>query len=497
MDAAIAAKIERLRNGGAPRVLDLFSGCGGMSVGFQRAAFQIVAGIDRDPEAIASHALNFHAGTGEDTVARLRKPRNIETTEPEGLLADLGCAGRPEQAIDIVVGGPPCQAYARVGRAKLAAVSGAKDAFLTDGRGQLHRRYLHYVERLRPLALLMENVPDALNYGGENVIQRVADRLHALGYVARYGILNAADYGVPQIRLRVFLMAYREELGIIPAFPERTHQSELPIGYRGTLATALQQVDLFSTQDYTVPPAARRDAPAAISAKEALQDLPLLSAHLSEQAKRGPRRFTTAMPYAAQAASRTYAADMREWPGFEAPDGISDHVIRHLPRDFPIFREMNPGDEYPEALEAAERLVQRELKARRQAGRQAGVMTAEKLRKKMVPPYPVGSYPNRWWKLIPDRPSRTLLAHLGKDSYTHIHYAKDQARTISVREAARLQSFPDGFRFYGAMNAAFRQIGNAVPPLLAFKLACTMADTLKGVAGATPERETDRQIAEA
>jgi DNA (cytosine-5)-methyltransferase 1 len=69
-----------------------------------------------------------------------------------------------------------------------------------------------------------------------------------------------------------------------------------------------------------------------------------------------------------------------------------------------------------------------------------------------------------------DLPSRTILAHLGKDSYSHIHYDSDQARTISVREAARLQSFPDGFYFAGAMNAAFRQIGNAVPPLLALAL---------------------------
>ena len=70
-----------------------------------------------------------------------------------------------------------------------------------------------------------------------------------------------------------------------------------------------------------------------------------------------------------------------------------------------------------------------------------------------------------------DQPARTLMAHLGKDSYSHIHYDSDQARTISVREAARLQSFPDGFVFCGTMNPAFRQIGNAVPPLLAKALA--------------------------
>ena len=79
----------------------------------------------------------------------------------------------------------------------------------------------------------------------------------------------------------------------------------------------------------------------------------------------------------------------------------------------------------------------------------------------------------------PDLPARTLMAHLGKDSYSHIHHDSTQARTISVREAARLQSFPDGFVFSGTMNPAFRQIGNAVPPLLAKAIAQTMHETLR------------------
>ena len=90
----------------------------------------------------------------------------------------------------------------------------------------------------------------------------------------------------------------------------------------------------------------------------------------------------------------------------------------------------------------------------------------------------VGKFPNKWRKMEADLPARTLMAHLGKDSYSHIHYDSAQARTISVREAARLQSFPDGFRFCGTMNPAFRQIGNAVPPLMAFAIAQTMRQTL-------------------
>jgi DNA (cytosine-5)-methyltransferase 1 len=101
-----------------------------------------------------------------------------------------------------------------------------------------------------------------------------------------------------------------------------------------------------------------------------------------------------------------------------------------------------------------------------------------RLRDSIVPPYDAGKFPNKWRKMWRDYPARTLMAHLGKDGYSHIHYDSDQARTISVREAARLQSFPDGFKFCGTMNPAFRQIGNAVPPLMALALAREIRSTL-------------------
>ena len=99
-----------------------------------------------------------------------------------------------------------------------------------------------------------------------------------------------------------------------------------------------------------------------------------------------------------------------------------------------------------------------------------------------VPPYLPNKFPNKWRKMEADAPARTLMAHLGKDCYSHIHYASDQARTITVREAARLQSFPDSFRFAGSMNPAFRQIGNAVPPLLAKAVAESIVAVLRATA---------------
>jgi DNA (cytosine-5)-methyltransferase 1 len=145
---------------------------------------------------------------------------------------------------------------------------------------------------------------------------------------------------------------------------------------------------------------------------------------------------------------------------------------------------MRHGDEYPAAHATAVRLFEKELAKSERRGEVVSKAKRDELFRQMVPPYPVHNFPNRWWKLRPDEPSRTLLAHIGKDTYSHIHFDSRQARTISVREAARLQSFPDGFIFCGTMNPAFRQIGNAVPPVLAWRLAETIRATLEGAQAA-------------
>jgi DNA (cytosine-5)-methyltransferase 1 len=174
---------------------------------------------------------------------------------------------------------------------------------------------------------------------------------------------------------------------------------------------------------------------------------------------------------------------MRQWPGFEGQGGIVDHAIRALPRDGSIFAAMREGTEYPEAHRLAKCLFEEEA-MRRGIVRQTKAW--HELEREMVPPYDPSKFPNRWWKLRRDYPVRTLMAHIGKDTYSHIHWDSRQARTISVREAARLQSFPDGFRFAGTMNPAFRQIGNAVPPIMAAALAEVMRASLNRAAGGLP-----------
>lgn len=491
---SILRKLARLRATGRPRVLDLFAGCGGLSLGFAAAGYALCAAVEADPEAARSHGLNFHGGAPEHS-----RHRDIVTTHPEELAAELGLEPA-ELAVDVIVGGPPCQAFARVGRPKLREIDAHPEAFRHDPRARLYLEYLRYVDAFQPLAVLMENVPDVLNHGGQNVAEDICEVLAGKDYVCGYTLLNAVHYGVPQMRERMFLVAYHREVAGAVQFPEATHRFVLPRGYHGTRAVAKKylrerspgQSNLLAEADgrphsYVEPPDTDGAPLEAVTAGDALGDLPpiyareqLAAGHL----RRGARRFDAPVRYDGRRRVSAYAHAMRTWPGFEAPDGLTDHVIRYLPRDYEIFARMEPGDQYPQAYQRALDMLGERVAAMRRKGVTAipGSPEYEQLRKAIVPPYDPGKFPNKWRMLHRKEPVRTLMAHLGKDSYSHIHYDKAQARPISVREAARLQSFPDGFVFCGTMNPALRQIGNAVPPLLAKALAEKMKDTLEAAA---------------
>ena len=335
----------------------------------------------------------------------------------------------------------------------------------------------------------MENVPDAMNFGGKNVAEQVCRELCALGYAGSYTLLNAAFYGVPQMRERVFLIAYHREVMEGVWFPPPTHWIELPVGYEGTRRVARKALGAGGAggerTGYVEPPRAKRGLPAAVTAEEAIGDLPALDAQALLRAgtlKRGVRRLDSLAEYDPMRGVSVFARSMRDWDGFESEAGVYDHVIRFLPRDYALFARMKEGDQYPEARELAERLLEERLSDMAKDGLDVALGSADydRLRRATVPPYDPDKFPNKWRKMWRKKPARTVMAHLGKDGYSHIHYDSDQARTISVREAARLQSFPDGFEFAGAMNAAFRQIGNAVPPLMAGSIAREMMKTMRG-----------------
>jgi DNA (cytosine-5)-methyltransferase 1 len=142
---------------------------------------------------------------------------------------------------------------------------------------------------------------------------------------------------------------------------------------------------------------------------------------------------------------------------------------------------MEEGDSYTQALEIAERLFKKAAdEESRRLNRPLSEPELKRLRTSIVPPYDGSKFETKWYKLRRNAPSHTVVAHLQTDTYSHIHFDKEQARAISVREAARLQSFPDGFRFPGNMKESFAQIGNAVPPLLASALGRSILETVRG-----------------
>lgn len=461
-------KLERLASGDPPRALELCSGCGGLSLGLKTAGFELAAHVEANPEANATYALNFAPETPHEKEIWSR-PRDMVTQSIADLTADFGLPHSPQESFDILAAGLPCQAFARIGRSKLRSVTGDKDAFKNDPRASLYRRFLEIVEETKPLAIVLENVPDIMNFGGHNVPEEIAEELDRLGYASRYTLLNAAFYGVPQLRERLFLIAVDASLGIDPAFPSPSHSMELPRGYEGSRNVALKHVKEEGSHFIAIPVPAD-NLPASIGTEDALADLPFISEHLRDPAIIKKRKVADMFPYRDDKTPSAYANQMRGWTGFNVTDEVSGNVVRLTSRDFPIFGRMPRGGDYPVALKIAQQLLEEKLLLEASPPR-PGTQKYKMLEKATIPPYDVNKFPNKWWKLDPNAPSRTLTAHLGKDTYSHIHYDGRQKRMISVREAARLQSFPDAFLFAGAMNASFRQIGNAVPPLLALSVS--------------------------
>ncbi|AMV40492.1 Modification methylase BspRI [Planctomyces sp. SH-PL62] len=479
-----------------------------MSLGFQAAGCRILAGIDEDDSANATFLENF---------TRLQPEAPPVVPSPgEGDLHSYDLDGIPGvENVDIVIGGPPCQGFSRIGRAKLDSLRDEgqrEEGFEEDPRNELYKIFLSAVRRWKPKAFVMENVPGMLSIGGQNVAEEIGADLAESGYRVGYAVLNAVWYGVPQFRERLFFTGVREDLAARPAMPPATHRiGVMPSGYFTTAASA--RTTHYATylpfvMHYDLDVSHGQARFPATSVFEGLDDLPRLEDHLSEgHLPRGDFRRRMAYDRPPHSA---YARLMRSWPGLGRPEGIVDHVIRRTRRDYETFGLMRPGDRYPEAIEIATERVRCKFRDRLEgeSGEEIDALRVlreefERVRsiglpfkewspelvgfaRELFPPYPEDKFVDKWRKLVPGGPSWTVTAHLGKDSYSHIHYDGTQKRAVSVREAARLQSFPDGFAFSGNMGDCYRQIGNAVPPLMAWAIARTVLGLL-GEPARSPE----------
>jgi DNA (cytosine-5)-methyltransferase 1 len=470
-------KRERLAFGEKPRVFDICGGAGGFSLGFHKAGFKLLGAIEADPLGASTYASNLHRDCSAERKALLGAPRDLTTLTPAQMVKDLDL-GLVRTSVDVILAGLPCQAFARIGRSKLGSLADDPAAYRTDPRASLYRHFLKYVRALKPLSIVLENVPDILNHGGHNVPEEISRTLEKWGYACRYTLMNAACYGVPQLRERLFLIAHHKTIGAVPTFPMPTHRVEFPSGYVSVQHFALKHVDHASSR-YTPSPSQTGKLQPTVSVDEALRDLePIHRGRTLVDDPLPDRKITRTAIYVGTATD--YGRAMREWAGLSTSDTVTAHVVRHTPRDYAHFRSMAPGEQYPEMHRRAVKRFKRHLARRKKTGNELlpGTKAWRLLEASIVPPYDPEKFPNKWRKLEADKPSCTLTAHLGRDSYSHIHYDSAQARTISVREAARLQSFPDGFIFQGSMNSAFRQVGNAVPPVLAFAIGLEIARAL-------------------
>jgi DNA (cytosine-5)-methyltransferase 1 len=443
-----------------PSVVDLFSGCGGLSLGLKASGFSIAGGADIDNAAIKTANYNLHFRFGS-------MPRHTEKDITKLYVKDLIL--NPSSSGYVVVGGPPCQAYSRVGRGKLRSL-GADRHHLNDPRGNLYEDFIRLCLEADAQAILMENVPEIINYGDLNIPESICEILELENYSAGWTVLNSADYGVPQIRERVFIIGIKKKYCNEITFPAATHAdfSSSP-SY-----LTMRKKNFNSFLHYITPSiAAGENLQSWVSVSEAISDLPsLFPSPNSNYVLHQPK---IVMKYKSRMAN-DYQKKMRTWYGNDH-EYVSGHSFRKTKRDFKLFDKMEPGNNFQDVIRISEEMFE-------SVCIESGINRIDHpdryklLYKRIVPPYSRDKFHDKWKRLIPEKPSSTITAHLSIDTYSHIH--PWEPRGISVREAARLQSFPDGFLFTGTMGEAYKQIGNAVPPLLAKVLGEHLLSLLKG-----------------
>jgi DNA (cytosine-5)-methyltransferase 1 len=269
-------------------------------------------------------------------------------------------------AVDIVLAGLPCQAFARIGRCKLGAVAEDPEAYRKDPRAKLYQRFLGFVRAFKPLALVLENVPDILNHWQHNVPEEISRELEQSGYSCRYSLLNAAGYGVPQLRERLFLIAIHNSVGVDPDFPAPSHRVVAPPGYAGVRQFALKHVNIASSH-FMLPPSGNGRLPAAVSVRKAIADLPPILRTGWDASKPPPSRsMKERSGYVGKATG--YALAMRGWRGFSTTGSVDAHIVRHTPRDYALFQEMEHGEQYPEMHRRAVQRFEAEILRRRSDG---------------------------------------------------------------------------------------------------------------------------------
>lgn len=402
-----------------PTVVDLFSGAGGLSKGFASAGFLPVLAVDADQSSCLSYRMNFPQVKTDSVICS-----DIRELGIEDIRQALGTT-RP----DVLVGGPPCQGFSLTGMKSRQAYTARRllrgYRISEDRRNQLFEYLTGLADELKPRLVLMENVPgmDSARKDGPSFMQRAEERLQILGYKTAIWRLEASAFGVPQFRARKFLVATSDSR--LPVLPESNYQDR-----------SKRQIDPDD-----LPP---------VNLGSAIFDLPPLEAgEGSAVLNRTP--VDDADPRLRFILDR---------PGFRirvAGPIVYNHRARYQnERDLEIFSTLHPGED---SVHLIERHGRSDLMKYRQ-----------------------DIFDDKYARMRPDAPSKTIVAHLSKDGNSFIH--PSQTRSITVRESARLQTFPDDFVFCGTLSEQWSQVGNSVPPLMAQAIAKSFMQHLRSGSGA-------------
>ena len=386
--------------------IDLFAGCGGLSEGFYAQGFNALAHVEVDHFACETLKTRMRY-YGYDDVDTAVLEEDITSKD---ILAKIKKAVG-EEPVDIIIGGPPCQSFSPLGKAK------DENNMQDDPRNYLFENYVKVLNYFKPKFFVFENVTGLLDteIKGKSIFTIILRRLRRNYRVLsdeKTIVLNATNYGVPQERKRIILIGVRKDINIaaedVYKAIEKTHY--LP----GASSDEKKGLKKF------------------VTVKDAIGDLPKLQQGQGEKIIDYPNKYDSCNAYVKKIRNRE-------------DEKLRDHVARrHNEKDVERYRVM--AEKHWNFLEL--------LEYRPDLGHE----------KKRVF---FNSYKVQWW----DMPARTIIAHLHKDGNQFIHPDPDQGRSITVREAARLQSFPDNFVFEGSRSEQFKQIGNAVPPMLAKAIA--------------------------
>lgn len=414
--------------------IDLFAGAGGLSEGFVRAGFSPIAHIEMDKYACdtlktraAYHFLE------ENDKLHIYKKYLQEKTEGEGgqklweqvpaditdcvIHATIGPSTiddifhkvddlKGKKKVDLIIGGPPCQAYSIVGRSRMGK------EVEKDPRNELYKFYVRFLERYTPKMFVFENVLGIVTAKKGGPLKDLKELVSSIGYDMQMQVQNASEHGVLQKRQRVIIVGWRKD----------SHNSK--------------------GQNYFYP-ILKKEHNAFCVMKDLFSDLP--------DRKAGEGSLTSLVPY-------TKALDeMRYLKEAEIRNDHFDFTTQHIARP----HNANDREIYCLAI--------KQWKDKRQQ------LDYSKLPVNLQTHKNTKSFLDRYSVVDPDGCSHTVVAHISKDGHYYIYPTPnptvDNVRSITVREAARLQSFPDDYYFEGSRGAAFKQIGNAVPVVLAYKIA--------------------------